>query len=456
MRFSGETVDILCEVNPSYANYVVLDHGKKTLFLRLKKALYGCVKSAMLWYELFVSVLLDLGFTLNPYDSCVANCLIGGKQCTIGWYVDDMKVSHVDSTVVSDIIAQIEARFGKMTVTRGTQHNFLGMDITFNQNATVTVDMSEYVADTLECSGIDLHGSTAPTPAKRTLFEIDDSSPLLDKEQAELFHRVVAKLLYLSKRGRSDIQLAIAFLTTRVSRSTVQDLSKLRRVLQYLNGTKDLFLTLGADSLERLKTWVDAAYAVHTDMKSHTGGAVSMGLGAFMCKSNKQKLNTKSSTEAEVVGASDFLPSTIWTRMFLEGQGYTLTTNEFAQDNTSAILLERNGRSSSGQKTRHIDIRYFFMQDRFMSEGLTLVYCPTESMLADFFTKPLQGALFKRFRSVILGYEPISFLDPPCLPGSPLLPIAERVGNNEVQSPVLEPSSGYEVPRRTYAAVVRG
>ena len=149
----------------------------------------------------------------------------------------------------------------------------------------------------------------------------------------------------------------------------------MRHVLQYLNGTPELFLTLGADSLTKLSTWVDAAYAVHQDMRSHTGAVMSMGTGAFGCKSTKQKLNTKSSTEAEVVGASDFLPSTIWARMFLESQGYLLTDNIFHQDNQSAMLLERNGRSSSGQKTRHIDIRYFFMKDRILSEHIDLVYC---------------------------------------------------------------------------------
>ena len=80
-----------------------------------------------------------------------------------------------------------------------------------------------------------------------------------------------------------------------------------------------------------------------------------MGRGAIMCKSIKQKLNTKSSTEAEVVGASDFLPSTIWARMFMTSQGFVFSENTFHQDNMSAILLSRNGRSSSGQKTWHID-----------------------------------------------------------------------------------------------------
>ena len=123
-----------------------------------------------------------------------------------------------------------------------------------------------------------------------------------------------------------------------------------------------------------------------------------------------QTEDTKSSTEAEVVGASDFLPATIWARMLLNHQGYELTDNLFMQDNKSAILLETNGRSSSGQKTRHIDIRYFFMQDRMISEMLSVEYCPTECMLADFFTKPLQGSLFRKFRDVLLGYQHINTL----------------------------------------------
>jgi hypothetical protein len=161
---------------------------------------------------------------------------------------------------------------------------------------------------------------------------------------------------------------------------------------------------------------------VHRDMKSHTGGAMSLGRGAVMCKSSKQKLNTKSSTEAELVGASDYLPNTIWAKMFLESQGYTIQENQFLQDNQSAMKLEMNGRASCGQKSRHIDIRYFFMKDRIVTEGIEVVYCPTEDMLADFFTKPLQGSLFEKFRSVIMGEAHISTLRRPSL-----VPAKERV-----------------------------
>ena len=102
-------------------------------------------------------------------------------------------------------------------------------------------------------------------------------------------------------------------------------------------------LILGADSLAKSKPWVDATYAVYDDMKSHTGAATSLSRGAIMCKSTKQKQNTKSSTEVKVVGSSDYLPNTIWARMFLAKQGYELTENIFYQDNQSAIQLEKNG-----------------------------------------------------------------------------------------------------------------
>jgi hypothetical protein len=301
-----------------------------------------------------------------------------------------------------------------MTVTRGKSHTFLGMKIDMKDDGTLEIDMKDYVLEAIaECE--DDVSKPATTPAKKDLFEINTKSPSLEKKKAERFHSVVAKLLYISKRGRIDIQLAIAFLCTRVSCPTDEDWTKLKRVLQYLGRTIDDTLILGADCLTIMKTWVDASYGVHADMKSHTGGAMSLGRGTIMCKSTKQKLNTKSSTEAELVGASDFLPNTIWAKMFLGSQGYEVQENLLLQDNQSAMKLETNGRASCGQKSRHIDIRYFFMKDRIKTENITIVYCPTEEMLADFFTKPLQGSLFDKFKRVLMGKDHVSTLVRPSL-----------------------------------------
>ena len=201
---------------------------------------------------------------------------------------------------------------------------------------------------------------------------------------------------------------------------------KLLRVLEYVKGSINLVYTMGADSLNRVHSWVDASYAVHPDMKSHTGGITSFGLGGFMGKSTKQKLNTKSSTEAELIGASYYLPNMIWLKLFMETQGHKMNEIVFEQDNDSAIWMETNGRMSAGQNSRHINIRYFWIKDQTKELEIDVRHCPTLSMLTDFFTKPLNGNLFRKFRDVILGYKPTSSLKETMPPD-----VEERVGNSE-------------------------
>ena len=310
-----------------------------------------------------------------------------------------------------------------MTVTRGREHDFLGMHITYTKQGTAIIQMRNYLVEALEESKLNIT-RTATSPAKKNLFDVDEQSPVLEQYEAKVFHHVVAKLLYVSTRARMDVLLPVAFLCTRVSKTTKQDQGKLKRLLEYIKGTLELEYTLGAHDLKKLRSWVDASYAVHPDMKRHTGGVMSFGVGGFCCKSTKQKLNTKSSTEAELVGASDYLPNLLWVKMFLQAQGLNLSETVLEQDNESAIKLETNGRVSAGPKSRHIDIRFFFIKDRTRDCGIEIRHCPTLNMLADFFTKPLQGALFRKFRDVLLGYSPVDTLtiDPSFL-------IEERVEN---------------------------
>ena len=128
-----------------------------------------------------------------------------------------------------------------------------------------------------------------------------------------------------------------------------------------------------------------------------------MGRGFPISVSTKQKLNTRSSTESELVGVDDMMPIICWTRYFLLSQGYGIIENLLLQDNKSSILLERNGRASSGKRTRHINIRYFFITDRVNMKEISIDWCPTKEMVADFMTKPLQGSLFKKLRDYIMG-----------------------------------------------------
>ena len=125
--------------------------------------------------------------------------------------------------------------------------------------------------------------------------------------------------------------------------------------------------------------------------------------GAVYATSTRQKINTKSSTEAELVGLNDVLPQALWTKYFLQEQGYGCNESIIYQDNQSAMLLEQNGRASSSKRTRHINIRYYFVTDKIKSNEVQIAYCPTDDMIADFFTKPLQGRKFITFRNFILN-----------------------------------------------------
>jgi Reverse transcriptase (RNA-dependent DNA polymerase) len=412
MKLEGTMAEIMVRINPAmYKKYTHIVNGKQVLYVELKKALYGTLKAALLFWKRLTKELHDLGFETNPYDVCVMNKMINGKQCTVLWHVDDLKISHVDAQVVTGVIQSIDSIFGSadapLTQTRGTIHEYLGMTIDFSRSGKVKFTMSDYIQEMLSTLPEEMNGESA-TPAANHLFEVHPKSSemKLDKVTSDMFHHNVAKLLFLCKRARPDIQTAVAFLCTRVKEPDNDDYKKLTRVMKYLRATIAMPLTLEAHDVQVIKWWVDASFAVHPDMKSHTGGAMSLGKGTIYGTSTRQKLNTKSSTEAELVGVNDVMPQILWTQYFLEAQGYGVEDSIIYQDNQSSILLEKNGRASSGKRTRHINIRYFFVTDRIKAKEVSIQYCPTGDMISDFFTKPLQGAPFKKLRNQIMNVEP--------------------------------------------------
>ena len=167
--------------------------------------------------------------------------------------------------------------------------------------------------------------------------------------------------MYVCKRARPDIAPALSYLCTKVANPTINDQEKLDRLLDFLHGTIDNCRVLGAMFLNEMVTWINASFTIHINKRSHTGGTISFRVGV------KKK--------------------TIY------------------QDNESTIKMERNGRNFCTGNSRHIDILYFFVHDCVKTGEINVVHCPTERIVADFFTKPLQGQAFHPFRSAIMGYD---------------------------------------------------
>ena len=220
MELRGEMVDLLVKIDPKlYHKYTKIVKGRPVLYVVLKKALYGTLRAALLFWRKLTKHLVDQGFVINPYNWCVVNKTINNKQCTIVWHVDDLKISHVKDDTVTDVINVIEEEFGReapLTIHRGKVHEYLGMTLDFSKPECVEVSMIKYINEMLDELPSDMNGEAA-TPAANHLFNINDVNPtFLDEPTSDFFHHNVAKLLFLCKRARPDIQTAVAFLCTRV------------------------------------------------------------------------------------------------------------------------------------------------------------------------------------------------------------------------------------------------
>ena len=130
---------------------------------------------------------------------------------------------------------------------------------------------------------------------------------------------------------------------------------------------------------------------------------IGIGRGPVYANSKTQKLNTKSSSEAELIGISDNSNQVIWSREFVKEQGYNVDPAVIYEDNTSTINMVKNGRSNS-ERTRHIAIRFYFIADRVNAKEIRVEYKRSEDMIADILTKPLQGKQFYNLREQLLNW----------------------------------------------------
>ena len=322
------------------------------------------------------------------------------------FHVNDLKSSHVNSKVNDEFAKWLESKcgeHGKVKMHHGEVHNYPGMTFDYSEKGKVKVDMTSHVEDMLNKFPKKLQeNEMAMMPAADNLFRKGHGKKL-NQERGENFHCMVTKGLFISKRARPNIQPMTAGSCTRVKEPDETDWSKLMRLMKYLNGTRKRKLTLSADDLQVIKWHVDAAFAVHPDFKSHTGAAMTMGLGSLINISRKQKLNTRSSTESELAGVDDASIMIPWTKLFVEAQGCVIDKNILCQDNKSAILLKMNGGKSAGKHSCALNIHHFFITDQVERGNMTIEYCPTNEMWGNFQSKPLQGIKFRKFGANIMG-----------------------------------------------------
>jgi hypothetical protein len=233
-------------------------------------------------------------------DKCVFRKIVGGKIFVLLVYVDDI-LALVDRKEVEIMRARLVERFGTVQFEVARKLSYLGMQIEIREKGVV-VDMSYYAKKILE----DVEASAAESPGTKAMFIVDEKAKLLEEEGRKL--------------ARPDILTAVSFLCTKVQSATEEDMKKLLRVLGYLKSTVGKVLYLRAAGTVQVRAYVDAAYALHNDSRSHTGVIIFVGQTIAFVSSKKQKCMSKSPTEAELIGLSDYLGLVELFKEFLVGR----------------------------------------------------------------------------------------------------------------------------------------
>jgi hypothetical protein len=241
------------------------------------------------------------------------------------------------------------------------------------------------------------------SPGTKETFVANDEKKRLQKSERVFFHSTVAKLLYLSKQARPDILMVVTYLCTRVQNATVEDEKKLVRVIRYLAGTISRTQLLRATNTDcNIVAYIDAAYALHGDSKSHTGVVIYVGNTLVYVSSRKQKCMSKSPTEAELIALTDNLGLVELFQEFVDFvTKKTTKTPVIFQDCNAVVTLVTKG--GGKLRTKHLRARMNLRKEVVDEGRLKVIYQSAEGMEADGFSKPYDPAKHAPFAALIQG-----------------------------------------------------
>ena len=387
------TARILSEFKPEAKSYIG-DSGE--IIVQLTRALYGMVQSARLWYLKLKDTLSSIGFKPNAYDLCVFNkTSADGNQITIAFHVDDLIMTSASTKDLEETVSAIGNHFNGISVTRGSNHSYLGMEIQIKEQF-YGVSMRGYLDKIIQG---DRYRETS-YPMGPNLFKTSENQTT--EEERIKFHSDVAKALFIAKRIKPMTLLPVSVLASRVQKPSRDDVAHLDKLYGYLKATRDKHLRFKRGGTIAPKAFIDASWAVHDDCTSRTGIVLLLAGCCVGAWTKKQKLVTKHSTESEIVALSDGLTEVIWARNFLETQGYHMTPFPVYQDNQPVIDLMMSDRRTH-QRTKHLSARYFHAKQLEETKIIKIIKQDTKWMLADILTKPVQGQTFTNLSDILTG-----------------------------------------------------
>jgi hypothetical protein len=375
--------------------------------VQLDKCIYGLRQASAYFREHSDKALKSIGFTPLISDPQVYKMTVDGELIIVSTHVDDFGVMSPSKRLIASVKAQLSKVYKLSEVPNMTHH--LGLKIDRDRvNRSLFISQPAYIADmltTIQCGclqGCEHTNDRGPRgPPQAAQLEV---LTLLPVKLHELFMKKVGSLLYLAMDSRPDILHAVTSLSRFCQAPSAVHMKAADHVLSYVSSTRELGLTLHSGEGIVLYATVDASYAYHKDLKSHTGCTLHIGRhsGSVLTQTKKQTVTADSSTVAEFIAAHYAAKQIMWARNFLSELGFAQgQPTTLFEDNKSTIALINN--KGNGSKTKHIELRYQFIREQVALGHIKLEYLCTEDMTSDMLTKVTGPTTFLHLRPRLLG-----------------------------------------------------
>ena len=367
---------------------------------RLHKALYGLKQAARAWFAKLRSSMLEHGFTPSKHEPCLFFRGCDKDRVYMMVHVDDALITGARHAV-DEAKRSLAAMFAVKDM--GPARHFLGMHITRHDDGAYSLTQPKYVDDMLHrFSMTDCKPTATPMPVGQKLSrDLGDALPTDHQYQA-----LVGSLLYLSVNTRPDISHACGILSRFMSCPTQSHWDAAKHVLRYLKGTKHLGLRFAPSNpgVYGCEMYTDADFAADVDKRRSTTGAVMIMQGAAVLWISKlQSVVATSTTEAEFIASAMATKEGLWVRKLLGEMTGKVQPLNLSVDNQAAVVLVSEHTAGQSGRTKHIDVQYQFVRDRFQRGDVSIQFVPTMEQKADMFTKQLGGPEFRRHRHTVMG-----------------------------------------------------
>jgi hypothetical protein len=377
--------------------------------VKLNKCLYGLKQAAHEWRQLLDITLKGFGFTQFQTDACLYKILLPFNNIVhtliLGVFVDDILCLSTHLSIIDWFQTQMSSKF---TITIKTVvDSFLGMQITRNRsNKTISLSQPGYITSLMTRFNINTDSTIHYPNTPMSSTDLQDALQIpLSVPQQSTFMKIVGSVLFLSTRSRPDIAFVVNYLSLFMTKATQHHLDLGIKLLKYIWKSKDLTLNFNGQNGINFQVMVDSSYASHLDRKSHYGISIHMNSSSGSCISisKKSTILALSSTEAEYIGMYEASKIIMWLRQLLNELGYPPTSPTLLfEDNKSAIHIVTNGNDKG--RTKHMDVRCHLIRELVKTNIIQIHYQPTETMIADILTKPLDPKLFTTLQAKLLGH----------------------------------------------------